>query len=290
MDKSIKDGDIKSNKIILRSVYGKIIKYVIQPSRDPKTGRFPTHVKPVNKDGDMILTEKERIAESEGKIHFIPQNATFVVQDGTTYDLDDIYQKAEWEAIANCPIIAESRTAKDAHGKFLIDGDSENNTKTARYGKAELYIEKPGLIAQAKVSRVKKRHEAVNCVLNDPRGSDGLRLRAKLLGRNLDNQPTCDVEDYLLQIAEKDPEKILNLYNEENMGYRVLLMDAKDKKVIKYKDRCFYYGDIQLSGTDEGVITWMKQPYNASTVKLIRAELYPELEGGNSETVTKTKK
>lgn len=288
MDKSIKDYDVKSGKIVLRSVFGKIIKYVIQPTRDDR-GRWPECVKPVNKDGDIILTEKEREEENHGIKHYIPQNATFTVQDGTEFDLSDIYQAAEWAAIENCSIIAPSRMAKGKDGKYLIDGDVTNNTGTARYGRAELYIEVPGLITQKKVDRVKKKHEAVSLILNDPRGTDGLRLRAKLIGRNLDNQPTSDVEDYLLQIAEKDPDKIISIYNEENVGYRVLFTEAKDKKVIIYKDRSFWYGDIQLSGTDEGVITWMKQPCNANTLQMIRNEVYPELEGTGKSTLTKKK-
>jgi hypothetical protein len=53
----IKDGDLKSNIVTLRSVYGKVgQKYFIQPQADPKTGRFPDCVKRVDSHGDIILT------------------------------------------------------------------------------------------------------------------------------------------------------------------------------------------------------------------------------------------
>lgn len=288
MDTS-KNYDLKSNKIVLRSVYGKEMKYIIQPTRDPKTGRFPNCVRPINKDGDIILSEAERAEANSGKVHYIPENAEFTIVDGTTFDLDDIYQRAEWEAIKNCSIIAESRTAKDAKGYFKIDGDVSNNRSTARYGKAELYVERPGLITEAKVNRVKLRHKAVNYVLNDERGADGLRLRAKLLGRNMENQPTSDVEDFLLQIAEKDPQRIIDLYNEEKIAYRLLFVEAKDKHVITYKDKCYWYGEMAISATDEGVLTWLQQASNASTVNLIRRQVYPELETESDKTSKKTK-
>lgn len=281
---NVKDSDLKSNKKVLRSVYGKNIKYIIQPTRDPKTGRFPDCVRPVNKDGDIILSEAERAAANSGKVHYIPENAQFTIQDGTTFDLNDVYQRAEWEAIEHCSIIAPSRTAKDSFGNFVIDGDINNNTGTARYGKAELYVEHPGELTEAKVKRVKKRHIAVNYILNDERGVDGLRLRAKILGRNMDNQPTSDVEDYLLQVAEKNPDKIIDLYNEEDMAYKILLLDAKEKHVITYKDKCYHYGENILSATDEGVITWMKMPANTPVLKLIRSEVYPELETINTKS------
>ena len=65
--KDIQNGDVKSNIVVLRSVYGKVgQKYFIQPQRDPKTGRFPACVKRVNSQGDIILTPDE--IEKENKI------------------------------------------------------------------------------------------------------------------------------------------------------------------------------------------------------------------------------
>ena len=46
--------------ITLRSVYDKAdIKYYIQPCKN-KYGQWPSCIKRVNKDGDMIMSEKER--------------------------------------------------------------------------------------------------------------------------------------------------------------------------------------------------------------------------------------
>ena len=98
----VKDGDLKSNVVVLRSVYGKVgQKYFIQPQRDPKTGRFPECVKQVNSYGDIILTEDERNREAQGLVHFVPVTEVFTITDGKSFNLDDIYQAAEWEAIKN---------------------------------------------------------------------------------------------------------------------------------------------------------------------------------------------
>ncbi|MGM9534028.1 MAG: hypothetical protein ACI3VR_02200 [Intestinibacter sp.] len=45
------------------------------------------------------MSEKERDLFSEGKAAFYPEDHLFEVYSGKTYNLDDIYQKAEWEAI-----------------------------------------------------------------------------------------------------------------------------------------------------------------------------------------------
>jgi hypothetical protein len=51
---------IFDNKIVLRSVYGKVgMKYFIQPCKD-KIGRYPECVKQVDSHGDMILSDAER--------------------------------------------------------------------------------------------------------------------------------------------------------------------------------------------------------------------------------------
>ena len=101
------------NFIILRSVYGKVgMKYYIQPSKDPRTGQYPPCVKPVNSVGDMILSDPER---NSGKV-FIKETETFVIEDGTTFDLNNPYDAAKWEAIKNCIFIAQSRDSTDSKG------------------------------------------------------------------------------------------------------------------------------------------------------------------------------
>lgn len=70
---------ILDNKIILRSVYGKVgMIYYIQPCRDPKTRRFPDHVKPVDAHGDLILKEKELNSDTV----WIKETDVFKITDG----------------------------------------------------------------------------------------------------------------------------------------------------------------------------------------------------------------
>ena len=49
----------------------------------------------------MIMSEKERNDYSEGRAVFFPENHLFEVTSGKTYNLNDIHDKAEWEAIEN---------------------------------------------------------------------------------------------------------------------------------------------------------------------------------------------
>lgn len=260
--------------IILRSVWGKVgMKYFIQPSKDPKTGRYPECVRRVDSNGDMILSDADR---NSGK-YFIKEDETFTIEDGTVFNLEDEYQRNEWEAIKNSPLIAPDRFAKDSKGDSLIDGTLDMSSRRPRYGVAELYVYKPGAVATARVSRKKLIHKAINFILDEEQGLTGLLTKAKLLGKRMDNAASSDVEDFLIKTAEKDPDKIINLYTGSDTQLRLLLIDAVDNEVIRVKDRVYTYDTTILGASDKAVISWMKQPKNQRILELIRKDTYPHL-------------
>ena len=278
----VKDGDFKSNIIVLRSVYGKVGQiYFIQPQRDPKTGRFPDCVKRVDAHGDIILTSAEREEEAAGTRAFIAEDYTFKITDGKTYNLDNIYEKAEWEAIKNCDLIAPDRYAKNDKGDYLIDGTIDpTKSKKPRYGTAELYVERPGYEANLRVTRKKLINQAINYILDDERGYDGRLIVARVLGRNMTNQPNADIEEYLISIAEKTPEKIINCYTGGDMQLRMLFIEAREHGVIVKKNGLYVYGEdgkVVLGASDDAVIEWMKSSKNAKTMAMIRRDTYPEM-------------
>lgn len=268
-----------SNKIIIRSVRGKVgNKVLIQPCKDPKTGKYPDCVKRVDANNDMILSEKE--LNDPNRIYFIKETDVFTVVDGTTFDLDDVRDRFIWEAIQNCPLIAPDYYAKDAQGNSLINGTSGWNSKAPRYGVAELYVERPGVEANRRVSRKKLKHDAESYIYGDERGYDGRVLKAKLLGHNMSGMADADVTDYLLQVAERDPEKIINIYTGGDTAVRLLFIEARDKHIIIYKNKLYTYADnVVLGASDEAAILFLKDPKNAGIYKLIKQETYPELMG-----------
>ena len=276
----VQDGDLKSNIVVLRSVFGKVgQKYYIQPQKDAR-GRYADCVKRVNSQGDIILTPEEIENESKGLAAYIPETELFVIEDGKTFNLDDVYDKAVWEAIKNCDLIAPDRFAKNEKGDYLIDGTVDPRSKRPRYGTAELYVDRPGFEAQRRVTRRKLIVEASNYIMNDERGYEGRLLVAKVLGRDMKNQPNADVEDYLLSIAEKTPEKIINCYTGGDIQLRMLFIEAREKGVIVKKDGLFVYGEdgkVALGATDNAVIGWMKLSRNSKTLALIRKDTYQDV-------------
>jgi len=198
-------------------------------------------------------------------------------------------QKARWDAIKNCFLIAKDRYAKDANGNYLIDGSTDINQlsnygRNSRYGRAELYVQIPGADAKKRVTAKKRILEAQNYIESDSQGYAGWLRIAKVLGRNMENMAAPDVEDFLFKIAEKTPDKIINLYTGGDLQLRLLLVTAKEKKVIRKKNGLYYYGEDQtvvLGASEEAVIEWMKVARNSKTLELIKRDTYPEMYGND---------
>ena len=272
---------MEESKIVLRSVFGKVgMKYYIQPSRD-KNGNWPECVKQVDSFGNMIVSDAER---NSGK-PFIKVTETFTIEDGKTFDLTDPWDQARWEAIKNCPMIADFRGQRDAKGNRIIDGDAR------RYGRAELYIERPGVETAKKVSKRQKIHDAESYIFDDPKGAEGRLKVARILGKHMSHASDSDIKDYLLEIASRDPDKIIKLYTGEDLELRTLFLDARDKGVIRSVSGIYVYGDgISLGGTIDVVISWMRDPRNKKMLESIKRDTYPELEVTNPEALKKLNK
>jgi hypothetical protein len=203
---------IMNNEIIIRCVYGKVNQiYFIQPCPNPRTGRLPECVRPVKgpiDNTEMILSEDDIDQMSKGLKHFVPADKVFEIIDGTSFNLEDIVDKANWESIEHCNWIAKDRFQRDSEGNLIIDGGAR------KYGVADLYVERPGEITKIKVDKKALEHRAKSYIFED---SEAERIKkCRVLGRNLNNAMPADILDYLLENCEKSPKKIIELYEGED--------------------------------------------------------------------------
>ena len=263
-----------NNEIILRSVYGKVNQtYFIQPCPNPKTGRLPECVKTVNSSGDMILSEIEVQQMNSGEKHFIPANYTFKIVDGTVFNLDDIVDAANYAAIEHCNWIAKDRYQRDAEGNLLIDGGAK------RYGVADLYVERPGEITKSKIDRKQLIFRASQYVYED---SESERIKkCKVLGRNLTNAAPADIIEFLIDKAEKDPKKIIDLYEGEDWKMQLFIIDAVEKGVIRKSAGIFKYDDKILGASIEATVITLRDIQFKKISDSIKLETYPHLRPKN---------
>lgn len=214
----------------------------------------------------MVLSDAER--NNPESAYFIPEDLDVVVVDGTTFNLADKRQANIWNAIKNHDLFAPSRDARDENGVLLIDGDAK------KYGTAELYIDVPGEESERSVSRKKLIMQAFRYVEED--SVDGRLTKCKLLGKNMKYAPSSDVEDYLYQVAEKSPNKIIDLYTNGDTALRLLLIEAKDKNIIRKKNGVLMYGESVLGMTDDAVILFFKTPSNKAIFEEIKKATFPQ--------------
>lgn len=267
-----------SNIITLRSVYGKVKTYYFNPMRG-KNGTYPPFVKRVRvsadgRDTEMILSEQE--LNSDQRDFFIPEDLEIIVTDGTTFDLSNQYQKNIWECIKDSHLIAPERGAKDEHGNLLIDGDFR------RYGLAELYVERPGVESKKRVSRIKLVTKAYTFIEQDT--SEHRKVICKLLGKSMRNAPDTDIQDYLYQKAEKDPNLIIDIYTSADQALKLLLIDGKQKNIIRTQSGVLMYSDTALGVTDEAAILFLKDPKNKAIYDSIVYEVFGDMKTDDLET------
>ena len=264
--------------IELRSCYNKIpgMEYKIEPCKEP-SGRWPSCVRQVNANGDMILSEQDVKDMNQKGVVLLPVDQPITVKHGTRFDLSDPLQKAQWEAIKYSPMIAPERFSKDVNGNYLIDGSNPSidihNNPYSRYGVAELYIEHPGKLAKAKNDIRRLVHKAESLILED--SLDHMIMICRLFDRDMRNSNSNDVEGFLMTKAEKEPETIIKYYQTEESKIRLLLIMAQEKKVIDRRIDGLYYGDMKLGSTQDYVADMLKD--NKELYENIKKETFPDM-------------
>jgi hypothetical protein len=253
-----------SNLVVIRSVY-RVTKMLVEPARHPKTNRYADCVRTLDSNGNMILSDADRKKDIS---LFIPEDKAIEIYDGKTFDLNDPYEAAQWDAIKYSRRIAKARDEKDETGNLVIDGNA------VRYGNAEFYVEIPGLEAKAISSKKRKIHEAEAYIYNDT--YEGLYTKARVLGMMVKGLSHSEVEQELIKRAQIKPEQVKDLYEGKETYFRILFVDALDKNVIKKRDNLFYYGDLLLGSNEETVINYMRNPETKTIMDTIRAEVYGE--------------
>ena len=268
-----------ANTITLRSAFGKVKSVCFNPVKD-KNGMYPPFVKEVrmnpNGESEMILSEKD--LNDPDRAGFIPADMEILVEDGTTFNLDNILERHKWEAIKNSELIVEERGARDEKGNLIIDGDKN------RYGRAEFWVEKPG--EESALRNKRKQLITKANVFIEQDSAEGRATKVKLLGKRMYNAPDSDIQDFLYQKAEANPNLIIDLYTGQDQQLRLLFIEATDKNIIKKVSGIFMYGDVRLGVNDEAVIFFFKDPANKQILDEIKIQTFPEYKPliNNSET------
>lgn len=262
-----------NNIVTLRNVYGKEKAHCfINPLKQANGSNYPfvKRVRQVDASGDteMILSEAE--INSPDSNYFIKEDERIEIYDGKTFDLDNPLERNIWTCIKDSFLIAPERDSKDSKGNLLIDGGPK------RYGQAEFYVERLGVESEKRIERIKLVTKAFTYIEQD--SAKGRLTKTRLLGKSMRNAPDSDVQDYLYQRAEKDPMVVIDLYTGSDTALKLLLIDAKEQRVINLQSGVWMYGDVRLGTTDESILLFLKIPANKTIYEGITLETYPDLQ------------
>jgi len=238
----LENGTALDKVIVLKSVF--------------KQGK--TTVQPVA-DGMGWYKGIPRLSEEDKRklVHWAEPTSKFVIKEGTTFDLNDPAQKITWDWVKHSPCICATK-------------DEVQHTPGA-----EFYIHLENEEAKNNISRLELKFKATEYILKD--NAVNYPMRAELLGINMDGDSPLVIKEYLMEQADKNPEKILAIYSAKDVSVKLLLLKAIKKNVIKIGDGGLYtYGGNVLGTSERSAINWLSDSDNAEIVKILEREVDPD--------------
>ena len=239
------EGGIPSDKLIrLKSVF-KAGKTTLQPVRD-QTGWY---------------TGVPRLSDEDKKklIHWSEPESKYTIKDGTVFDLNDPVQKITWDWVKHAPCIAMS----EEECQFTPG--------------AEFYVYLENKEAEKSVTKRELKVKAMQLVMDD--NSVNYNMRVKLLGINMDGESQIVLKDYLLEQAEKDFKKVIDIYESHDVSARILLMKAKEKNVVTIGAGGIYrYGNNVLGMTENSAVSWLTDRENKHLVEVLEPRSFDVVE------------
>lgn len=233
-----------SDKIIkLKSVY-KTGKTIVQPVKDSLTGWYK---------GVPRLSDEDK----RKLTYWAEPTSKFTLTNGVTFDLNDPIQRDTWEWVKHCSCIAQT----EEECQFTSG--------------AEYFIFMENTEAFAKIGKREQKYKAVQYVLED--APSNYHLRSMLLGVDMTGMSEILVKDFLLDQAELNPAKVLEIYESKDLSLRLLLLKALKKSIIVLDSGGIYrYGNTVLGMTESASLAWMGETDNKHTVEMIEREVSPE--------------
>lgn len=234
----------------------------ISPVKNPLTREYPSCVRNVDSSGNIILGKNDNPLD-----YFVRTTDRFFIKDGDEFDLSNPIKAKQWEAIKFSDLIFDNRGKFDESGKMLV-GPEEKIGPQAVY-----YVERIIEDTKKRNTASRKLNKALNYIYNASR--DALRIRAMLLGKYIKDAYDEEIEEFLTEIAKKDADKIISLFESNDTKYLIAFTYAKQKGILRQKAGLYTYNDNDIIGRDaDSCIDFMKNPKN----KLITDRILREIQ------------
>ena len=220
-----------------------------------KTGKCT--VQPVP-DGRGWYVGIPRITDDEKKKlrYWADSKSRCELKDGVSFDLSDEGQRVTWEWVKFCVEIAAT----------LEDTQSTKQ--------AEFYVHVIEDEAAKSVAKRSLTYRAMKYVSED--SDNNLKDRATILGVNMQEDSKMVILDYLMEMAQNNPQKVIDSYENPFINLKLLMLSALSMNIIKYDGQIYRHGNTVLGVSEEAMFEFLKRSDNKAIVKLIEREVHPE--------------
>lgn len=231
-------------KITIRAFLGKTQgKLTVRPVKSKSTGRLM---------GVPLYTEEMR----RTTVKVVDAHTEKVIEDGMVINLDDSLDAIDWDWVKYCPEVLGSleECASETRALFYIENlqkDTEDRIqKRVTKSKAFMYLEQANYSKQCEVVR--------------------------LLQMNPDDFSKRDLIDYLGELADTEPKKLVGAFEDKMIKVKLFLYGLLDKRIIaKDQDGVYRYGAYVMGTNEKSALDWLQLTENANIIKRLHTELYP---------------
>jgi len=204
----------------------------------------------------------DRVAPNKvgDKVNYIdPATTRLELEDGLRLDLSTDYGRITWKWAQFSPVIAQSY-------------DDALKSRTAYF-----YVYQEGKEARMRNSIKDLKFTAQKYIRED--SPINYEDRALILGVDMVGESPEIIKDFLTDMAETHPQKIINIYESKSTQIRLTYIKAKKKNIITEKDNVYQYGKILLGTSDEGALAFLLAVENKDILEELNKQVNPELYG-----------
>jgi len=246
----IENGTAADKIITLKSVF-KAGKFTVQPAKDPTKNWF---------HGVPRLSEDEK----KNLNYWTSPDSKLVLQDNYEFDLNDEIHAANWKWVKHLPCIAMS---------------FEEAQKTPS---AQFYVYIAGREAREANKTSDLKYNAIKYIMED--SPVNYENRALILGSDLAGESPEEIKKILIEIAERQPTRVIHAYEAKNLSIKLLYLRAKQKGIIKMQDGMILFGSNVLGVNEEGALASLQSTDHKEMLKLLGDEVETSLRLESDET------
>ena len=254
--------EVFDKSIYIRNFYGPFHPGAsIYPVRNPITGDFPYCVRQVDHNKNIIYDKNDNPGE-----YFVRVTDKIFIKDGEEFDLTNEISRKKWDAIKFSNLIWDSKGVTDENGRVVVS-PSESPSSDAIF-----YVERVVDAAKKRNTKARLRNQAQNFIYQD--SFDKLALKAMVLGKYVKSSSREEIEEYMVEQAQSNPERVIDLYTGSDLKLHLMFIYAKEKNILVNKNGIFFFGDSSIIGRNEdSCVAFFKNPANKLITEQIEKEV-----------------